>query len=177
MEDATRSSNIVGPVDAGWTVVTLKEYVDTLSEVGARDRTTIRSHYDTLLTEYDRRYAARFVASEQAVKDAFAAQEKAISKADTANEKRFESVNEFRAQLGDQQRTFMPRSESEALIKGLSDRLEAGIRSLSEKVDANASRMDRRDAAGVGSQQVWGYVAAAVGVMVGIAGLVLALFR
>lgn len=188
MPETVRPDNIVGPVDAGWTVVTLKEYVDTLIEVSARDRALIRTHYDTVLTEQDRRYEARFVASEQAVTTSFSAQEKAINaalaaqqaavnKAELASDKRFESVNEFRSQLGDQARTFMPRTEAEALIKALGEKLETGLKSVSDKLDAVVARIDRNEARGVGNQQVWGYVAAAIGVMVGIAGLVLALFR
>lgn len=61
---------------------------------------------------------------------AFEASDRAISKAEAAAEKRFESVNEFRAQLNDQQRTFLTRTE-------YGGRHEA----LSEKVDINAARV------------------------------------
>jgi hypothetical protein len=194
-DDGARQTNIVGPVDAGWTVVTLKEYLDRMLEDRQRQHThrgvyydkmfdqaeaqniLIRSHYDSLLIEYDRRYQARFTASEQAVKDAFAAQEKAINaalaaasaavnKADIANEKRFDNVNEFRAQLGDQQRTFMPRAEVETMIK-----------SLGEKLESVVARIDRSESRGQGSQQTWGYIVAAAGVLIGVAGIILAVIR
>ena len=45
----------------------------------------------------------------------------AVNKADAATEKRFESVNEFRGTLSDQQRTFLPRAEYEAGIKTTTD--------------------------------------------------------
>jgi hypothetical protein len=204
MDESKSSTNIVGPVDAGWTVVTLKEYTDTLFEVSERARSSICTHYDVVIHEIDRRYEARFLASEIAVSTSFSAQEKAISaalaaasaavnKAEVASEKRFESVNEFRAQLGDQQRTFMPRAEVEVIVRALNEALssaltqlrsmipraehESAVKALTDKYDALVSRFDRIDNRNQGGQQVWGYVFGAVGVMVGIAGLVLALFR
>jgi aspartyl-tRNA synthetase len=219
---SSRQQNIVGPVDVGWTVVTLKEYVDTLTEVSTRERVfiraeidkrfdqsevqnnLIRAHYDSLIEEYDRRYAARFVASEQAVKDAFAAQEKAINaalaaqqaavnKADVATEKRFDGVNEFRAQLGDQQRTYMPRAEVEVIARAITEAVtantaqvrsmiprtehDAAIKALTDKHDSLVTRLDRTESRGAGREQAWGYVVAAAGVLIGIAGIVLAIIR
>lgn len=196
MSDSMQArDNIVGPVDIGWSVTTLKQYydaqladrqrqherlvvfIDTMLAVNERERQAIRTHYESILVEYDRRYQARFVASEIAVATSFSAQEKAINaalasaqaavnKADIANEKRFDGVNEFRAQLGDQQRTLMPRAEVEALL-----------RAINEKSDSLTSRMDRHDATGNGQQQVWGYVVAGVGVAVGIAGIVIGIVK
>lgn len=50
-------------------------------------------------------------ASQSALKAALESSEKAITKAEEANEKRFQSVNEFRAQLSDQQKTFVVKEE------------------------------------------------------------------
>lgn len=47
----------------------------------------------------------------------------AITKAETANERRFESVNEFRAQLSDQTASFMPREVYDAAHQQLIDRV------------------------------------------------------
>lgn len=55
---------------------------------------------------------------------ALAAADKAVSKAELATEKRFEGVNEFRGQLTDQARTFMPRTESDAAIQRQAERLQ-----------------------------------------------------
>ncbi|MDQ5822382.1 MAG: hypothetical protein M3540_13170 [Actinomycetota bacterium] len=49
----------------------------------------------------------------------------AIAKAESANEKRFESVNEFRAQLTDQTATFMPREVYAAAHEQLVARVAA----------------------------------------------------
>lgn len=53
------------------------------------------------------------------------ASEKAIQKAEVASEKRFDSVNEFRAQLADQGQTFMPREVADAINNEQSKRIEA----------------------------------------------------
>lgn len=57
--------------------------------------------------------SAALKAAQDALTAALASSEKAISKAEEANEKRFQSVNEFRAQLGDQQRTFVVKTEAD----------------------------------------------------------------
>lgn len=190
-----QQDTVVGPPDLGWSVTTLKIHIDaqladrqrqheqlrthydSMLRMSQDERSAIKLHYDVLLAEMDRRYAARFGAVEQAVTTAFVAQEKAITaallsaqaavnKADLANEKRFDAVNEFRGQLGDQQRTLMPRAEAEALFKSIGD-----------KIEVISARGDRRDAQGTGQQQVWGYVAAGIGVAVGVAGVVIALVK
>lgn len=74
---------------------------------------------------------ARFVtlqtvinAQKEMVALALAASDKAVTKAEIATEKRFESVNEFRAQLQDQTRTFMSRDEAHALLKSMQDKMD-----------------------------------------------------
>jgi len=105
----------------------------------------LKEYFKDLMAAHDKRYEQRYeaqqkaldvalVAQKDAVKDAFAAQreainaaltsqERAVAKAEVAAEKRFEGVNEFRAQLGDQQRTLMPRAEAENRINVLSDKI------------------------------------------------------
>lgn len=50
--------------------------------------------------------------------------EKAVTKAELAADKRFEAVNEFRAQLADQAATLMARTEADARLLALSEKLE-----------------------------------------------------
>lgn len=71
---------------------------------------------------------------------ALLSQKEAVTKAEVASEKRFESVNEFRAQLADQAGTFVSRLEAEAR------RAEADGRhtSLVEKLDTETSRNAER---------------------------------
>jgi hypothetical protein len=61
----------------------------------------------------DKRYQQRWESDKEALTAALAAQQKAVDKAEIATAARFESVNEFRGQLGDQARTLLPRAEYE----------------------------------------------------------------
>lgn len=67
--------------------------------------------------------ALAFLNSDKAIAAAMASSKEAILKAETASEKRFESVNEFRAQLADQAAGFMSRAEANALLAGMGDRV------------------------------------------------------
>lgn len=96
---------------SGWTVDTLKSYVERI------------------LAERDRRYEQRFQASEVSV-----------TKAEAATEKRFESVNEFRAQLKDQQLDFVSRTYYEAQHSGHERELQAiqlALKDQIPRVEAN----------------------------------------
>lgn len=84
--------------------------------------------------ESDLRYQQRYDSQQRAITDALAAAEKAVAaalanadravnKAEVAAEKRFESVNEFRAQLTDQTATLLTRAEADAKLSALSDRI------------------------------------------------------
>ena len=88
---------------------------------------------ETVSNEREGRNNDKFNASKEAVQFALAAAEKAVIKAETAAEKRFESVNEFRNTLKDQQATLLPRAEFAVQHQAIIDRLaileEAGIAS------------------------------------------------
>ncbi len=56
--------------------------------------------------------------------------DKAVSKAEVAAEKRFESVNEFRNTLSDQQRNLMPRDEANIRFEALTHELRGAQRIL-----------------------------------------------
>jgi hypothetical protein len=85
---------------------------------------------------------AAFVAAEKAVSTALHSAEKAVSKAEIANERRFESVNGFRAQMADQQSSFVTREEHEAKMEALQGR-----------VYRNESSVERLQGSGIGSRQ------------------------
>jgi hypothetical protein len=103
-----------------------------------------------------------FTVAEKAVGAALAAADRAVSKAELAADKRFESVNEFRKTLDDQQRTLMPRPEVNVMFTGLTDKFT----SLKEQLDGLLAER-------AGIKGGWGY---AVGV-VGFVLAVLALFK
>lgn len=83
----------------------------------------------------------RFEATDKAMSAALAAAQAAVTKAEVANEKRFESVNEFRAQLADQTRDLLTRREYEANHAALMRRME-----VVEKIAARDSGMAAGDA-------------------------------
>jgi hypothetical protein len=108
----------------------------------------------------------RFKAQEEAVAAALAAADRAVTKAEVASEKRFDSVNEFRAALNDNNRLLMPRLEAEQSFRVLSDK----ISDLSTKVAA-------RDDQGRGLAIGWGYLVGAAGLIGMIATMVYELTR
>jgi hypothetical protein len=63
-------------------------------------------------------------AAKEGVNAAMASAEKAILKAETATEKRFDSVNEFRQAMRDQQENFASKSETNMRIEDLTKRLD-----------------------------------------------------
>lgn len=88
----------------------------------------IRAEYVALKTLLDERYAtqtkaldAAFVAAEKAVTTALESADRAVAKAELAADKRFESVNEFRAQLADQAGQFVTKVEFDALKERFTD--------------------------------------------------------
>ena len=73
--------------------------------------------------------------------------DKAVCKAEAATEKRFEGVNEFRLQLSDQARTFLPRQEYEQAHKNVVD-----------KIEELKTRFDKVENMKQGGNVVWAYV-------------------
>lgn len=166
-----------------------------------------------LIAASDRRYEQRFMDSNVAVNAALAAQEKAVAaaliaanvavaKAEVAAERRFESQNEFRAQLTDQAATFIRRTEVDALIKSMQDKADERLSGTQAKLDtlsaligsamprgeyeaahkeltAKVDRLDQQDrlrtgrSSGFDSTRVM--IFAVLGAILGIVGLVLAI--
>lgn len=120
----------------------------------------------------DRRYEQRFEAQEKAVQAAFAAQkeainaalaaaDRAVTKAELATEKRFESVNEFRGTLDNQQRTLIPRSEVDVIARGITDKI----------IDLTKT-IDRMQAERQGIKGGYGYAVGIVGLVLTIVTLI-----
>jgi len=123
---------------------------------------TLHEHLSVRLAEKDQRDQQRFDAQSQAIKDALQAAKEAVAKAETATERRFESVNEFRAQLADLVARLLPRTEYDAAQKA-----------LIEKIDSVASRLDRAEGTKTGGRDLWGYLAGAAGLIVAVVALIL----
>jgi tetrahydromethanopterin S-methyltransferase subunit G len=111
------------------------------------------------------RLTSEAIAARDAMNAMYKAQQEAISKAEIANEKRFASVNEFRAQLGDQARTFMPRAEVEVILKSLDARID--------KIEGrDIERMGQK----FGTKEGWLYAVGVIG-LIGTILAILAMFK
>lgn len=139
---------------------------------------TVLAHVQALREADDRRYEQRFSEQKDAVNTAFAAQkeatsaallaaDRAVQKAEAASEKRFESVNEFRATLTDQQRTFIPRAEVDVIVRGVEEK----INNLTKLMDESRQRETNSRAERRGVQGGWGYAVGVIGFIATLAAL------
>jgi hypothetical protein len=139
-----------------------------------------------MLAEMDKRYEQRFDAQQAALmlalteadkrhEQRFEAQQAAIQKSDVATQSRFESVNEFRAQLNDQANKLVTRTEADSVrsemlgvVKAFGDRLEAMVYANADKIASVTTRLERQEGRDRGVQAGWGYLVAAVGLLAAI---------
>ena len=110
--------------------------------------------------------AAAFSAAKEADAAALAAQDRAVLKAELAADKRFESVNEFRKTLSDQQVTFMPRAEADVAHRAITDKLVA----LKQSLDGLLAER-------LGIKGGWGYAVGIIGFLLALATLALMVIR
>lgn len=82
---------------------------------------SLREHLTMMVMNFERRVDERFAAMQRAIDVAF-----------QASESRLDSVNEFRAQLGDQTRTFVTREVLDALVDKLQAEIDRTRRDLDE---------------------------------------------
>jgi len=92
-----------------WNILSLKEYFE--------DRLKSIDDKHTTIREGDQR----------ALSAALASSKEAITKAETATENRFSSVNEFRAALSDQTRSFVSRAEWLGVTDAMSKDIKANL--------------------------------------------------
>lgn len=126
------------------------------SEVTAREVLSI-------LNERTSANDSRFTAQEKAVAAALAAAKEAVNKAENASEKRFDSVNEFRGQLKDQNATFATRTEVDIRFKA-----------IEAKIADNDTRIQGIISEAKGSAQLWQGITAVLAIGIAAAGLVMA---
>ena len=91
---------------------------------------TLREHFDDKAASVEKKFDEALTLRDQALKSAYESQRVALEKAEQTLEKRFDSVNEFRESLSDQQRTFIPRKEVEVLFAALGDRIDRNVAEL-----------------------------------------------
>jgi aminoglycoside N3'-acetyltransferase len=82
---------------------------------------SLREHLTMMVQNVERRCDERFASMQRAIDVAF-----------TASEERLDNVNEFRAQLGDQTRTFVTREVMDALVSKLQAEIDRNRRDLEE---------------------------------------------
>lgn len=120
----------------------------------------------SVANERERSMNQRFADTEKAVSAALAAAKEAVAKAEAAAEKRYESLNEFRGTLRDQQAMLMPRAEVSALLKAIEDKQ----RSSDDRLNQLISR-------GEGINWIIGLIGAMIGGVAGLAVAVAAVWR
>ena len=110
----------------------------------------------------------RIEALRREAKAALEAAEMAISKSEVATERRFESVNEFRAQLSDQVRLFMPREVAEARIEDVRRLSDGRFEEIRGRMAALQTRLDQASGASGGISRSVGYMVTAFGLTLSI---------
>ena len=96
----------------------------------------------------------------------FSFQETALGKADAANQRRLEGMNEFRKAIDDITRTLIQRSEVEAMISN-----------LAEKVEVDRDRLKMIEGQSFGMRAFWGYLIGGIGLVVAIVTTIVSLTR
>ena len=199
-------SGETGDVESGWTTDTLHQFMqqqindlaESLSERHSAQVKLLDERYSTQTKALDAAFAAQQLAmqtaldaAKEAVNTAMVASEKAVIKAENAAERRFESVNEFRAQLADQARTFMPRTEAEAVSSRAMERIQelssqatglvtrTEVTALydrnSERIRELTDRMNKSEGSGVGMKQGWTYLVGGLSLLLTIVLIYMAL--
>lgn len=112
-------------------------------------------------------------AAEKAVSAALAAAKEAVNKAEAASEKRFESVNEFRSQLKDQQATLVPRAEADVRFAAMSE----AIQRLSDRMSAVVSAQSQTSGKSDGANALWAIIAGLILTAIAAASLIVAVLK
>lgn len=136
-----------------------------------KETVSIKEFLLSIIAVNDKRYEQRFsdtkiavdaalIAADKAVAAALAGQKEAVTKAEVAAEKRFESVNEFRKTLSDQQQTLMLKREADIKFD-----------TLEKQMNIIIGRQDKAEGRGIGVGQMLGYVLGAIGIVSGLLAL------
>jgi hypothetical protein len=107
------------------------------------------------------------------LKDKFESLATAIDKAEKATEKRFESVNEFRSTLNDQQKTFLTASEYKSAHQNLVDLVNASNKTVNDTILTQKERIDKIENVKQGSSNVWIIIVGVIGFATGLISFIL----
>jgi len=125
---------------SGWTVDTLRLHL--ISVVDERD-----AKLEAADTAAGLRNEQRFIAQQQAIKDALISQKEAVAAALAAAEKAVlvaeanaerwrGAANEWRGAMNDRERTLMPRSEAEQRLQAIAESCTQGAKANADKIEA-----------------------------------------
>lgn len=166
-----------GGTGSEWTVDTLREYVAALmtaADVRYLDRFVAQEKaVDLALGRVDKEFHEHLRAAREETSAALDAADKAIAKSEAATERRFESVNEFRAQLSDQASRFMPRAEAVQRADTNAERIVALEARMVENLALLTSRLDLNTGRSTGREDIWGFIVGAVGLVGAAVGILI----
>jgi hypothetical protein len=97
----------------------------------------------------------------------------AINKAETATELRFQSVNEFRNTLSDQQKTFISANEYKSAHQSLIDLVTSSTKTLSDIILTQKERIDKIENLKAGGQNIWILIVGITGFLMGLISFIL----
>jgi hypothetical protein len=135
--------------------ISLKEFLD--AKINSQ-----KEFIDAILKERDERLSQKFESLATA-----------INKAESATEKRFESVNEFRSTLTDQQKTFVSSAEYKSAHQSLIDLITSNIKTLGDVILTQKERIDKIDNMKAGGQNIWILIVGVVGFITGLTSFIL----
>lgn len=95
--------------------------------VAKADLAAEKSYLEAQIAALREAFSSQISMQKDALVAALASSDKAVLKAEVASEKRFESVNEFRSTLADQQRELATKSEVDLRFKALEDRINGVV--------------------------------------------------
>lgn len=122
------------------------------------DEVSLRDYVEEKFRATDKAVEAALTAQKEATAAALAAADRAVQKAESAANDRFAAVNEFRATLQDQTRTFVTREVFEA---------------LAARLDELRTTMSEQRGAKKGLSEGWGVLLAAGGFIFGLVAMVI----
>jgi len=140
----------------------MSERIDQLRSEMLSRIDNLSKNQQQIIDERDRQYSQRFGAQQEATSAALAAAKEAVIKAEEAANKRFDSVNEFRQTLADQQSLFVTKDATDARFK-----------SVEEKIASVTDRLNAVIFSREGAANLWGYLVGILGVLLAIGSFII----
>ncbi len=128
----------------------------------------LKALMDQRFADNEKALVATLASVERKAASELLATKEAVLKAELANERRFESVNEFRGTLSDQQRLLIPRQEVTVEFSNLREKIDG----VSTRLEALAIQVGNQRSEGIGMTRFLGYIVTAVVLLGGILAIV-----